>query len=191
MISARSNLQTQQLPNIANGRIAAQQHQHQQQRSSGGNRGKKIEEKKRRARYQTMIIDPLLLCSGSCTLIQSACTRMFRIDVIRQFRVKVGGRSRFSPMRIVLVSIPLLLAPIFFAPGGGNGKPSKYLRASIYPACQVERGDTEKRKREGDGKRVAGRGKVEAERERKSSSRKQFLRWCDFEKRLLEKWTGA
>lgn len=36
---------------------------------------------------------------------------MFRIDIIRQFRVKVGRRSRFSPMRIVLVSIPICVAP--------------------------------------------------------------------------------
>jgi len=112
---------------------------------TGGGEGAKTGKTKREettgARYQTMIIDPLLLCSGSCTLIQSARTRMFRIDVIRQFRVKVGGRSRFSPMRIALVSIPLLVAPIFFAPGGGNGKPSKYLRASIYPArVSIERG---------------------------------------------------
>lgn len=97
-----------------------------------------------------MIIDPLLLSSRSCTLIQSAHTRMFRIDVIRQFRVKVGGRSRFSPMRIVLVSIPLLLAPIFLAPGSGNGKPSKYLDASIYPRVLGEREgkrESEKEKR--------------------------------------------
>lgn len=100
--------------------------------------------------YQTMIIDPLLLSSRSCTLIQSAHTRMFRIDVIRQFRVKVGGRSRFSPMRIVLVFIPLLLAPIFLAPGSGNGKPSKYLDASIYPRVLGEREgkrESEKEKR--------------------------------------------
>jgi len=97
---------------------------------------------------------------------------MFRIDVIRQFRVKVGGRSRFSPMRIALVSIPLLVAPIFFALGGGNGKPSKYLGASIYPARQVERDDTKERKREREREREAantGKGKLEIKRERKSS----------------------
>lgn len=139
-----------------------------------------------------MIIDPLLLYSGSCTLIQSARTRMFRIDVIRQFRVKVGERSRFSPMRIVLVSIPLLLAPIFFAPGGENGKPSKYLGASTPDTPhQVKREDTRKMKRENHGECVVGKGKLEMKRERKSSFRKQFLRRCDFEKPLLKEWTGA
>lgn len=42
-------------------------------------------------------------------------------------------------MRIVLVSIPLYFAPIFLAPGGGNGKPSKYLGASIYPRASGRR----------------------------------------------------
>jgi len=54
-------------------------------------------------------------------------------------------------MRIALVSILLLVAPIFFAPGGGNGKPSKYLGASIYPARQVERDDAKEREREREG----------------------------------------
>jgi len=101
---AFSNLQAQRFLNVANGETRKSRH-----------RGKW---KKRRAKYQTTIIDLLLLCSGSCTLIpQSARARMFRIDVIRQFRVKVGGRSRFSPMRIVLVSIPLY-SLLYSSPSG-------------------------------------------------------------------------
>lgn len=124
-----------------------------------------------------MIIDPLLLSSRSCTLIQSAHTRMFRIDVIRQFRVKVGGRSRFSPMRIVLVSIPLLLAPIFLAPGSGNGKPSKYLDASIYPRVLGERegkreSEKEKRiEREDSMKGEKTRANIEGTRKKETSER--------------------
>lgn len=102
---------------------------------------------------------------------------MFRIDVIRQFRVKVGGRSRFSPMRIVLVSIPLYFAPIFLAPGGGNGKPSKYLGASIYPRAsgrrrerlEEERATGTRRNRDRDERRGQERGT-------KSPYQKQFLR---------------
>lgn len=53
---AFSNLQAQQFPNVANGARLEEQ----AERKMG---------KKRREKYQTTIIDLLLLCSGSCTLI--------------------------------------------------------------------------------------------------------------------------
>lgn len=104
------------------------------ERREAGRAGREENGKERRAKYQTTIIDLLLLCSGSCTLIQSARIRMFRIDVIRQFRVKVGGRSRFSPMRIVLVSIPLYSLLYSSPPGVEMGNPRNIWARVSTPA---------------------------------------------------------
>lgn len=174
-----SNLPSRRLPDIReSGEIAAEEETEENRRNGAG--------------YQSMIIDPLLLSSRLCTLIQSAHTRMFRIDVIRQFRVKVGGRSRFSPMRIVLVSIPLLLAPIFLAPGGGNGKPSKYLDASIYPRVSdgERKGDRERekfreRRRISRATERQGRARVEKGRGRIPSENSSFVG------AIPKSWTGG
>jgi len=99
---------------------------------------------------------------------------MFRIDVIRQFRVKVGGRSRFLPHANCARFHPPLLASIFLAPGGGNGKPSKYLSASISTlACQVEENRFER-----DGKYNDGAGETETSR---AAERRQRV-WVFFPK---------
>lgn len=68
-----------------------------------------------------------------------------------------------------------LLAPIFLAPGGGNGKPSKYLGASINPRTS---GRERKRERESHPrKRATTRDRIEIEmsaREREKRKRVLF-----------------
>lgn len=88
--------------------------------------------------------------------------RMFRIDVIRQFRVKVGGRSRFSPMRIVLVSIPLYLLLYSSPPRVEMGNPRNIWARVSTPARQVER------------ENIRGKGRIEMSKGTRKGEKESF-----------------
>lgn len=100
-----------------------------------------------------MIIDPLLLCSGSCTLIQPAHTRMFSDRCYPAVPNEGWRKVEVLPHANCARFHPPLLAPIFLASRGGNGKPSKYLSASIYPRVSG-------RKRQ-DSANIEGRREIE------------------------------
>lgn len=114
---AFSKLQTRRLLNIAIGEITVKRKAE-----------RKIEET---TRYQTMIIDPLLLCSGSCTLIQPARTRMFSDRCYPAVPNEGWRKVEVLPHANCARFHPPLLVPIFLASRGGNGKPSKYLGAYL------------------------------------------------------------
>lgn len=85
----------------------------------------------------------------------------FRIDVIRRFRVKVGGRSRPSPpceSRSFQSPSARLLAP-----GGRNGKPSKYLVSLPFslgrPRREESHGETFPKNSLTEGERDRGEGR--------------------------------